>query len=294
MNNHTCYTPDESRISNIFELVCAIISFITVFLVLTSYIIFPKLRKSVSLRFIAFLMFSNLLYSVGVIGQISISLAGKNYGGLTFYILGMIGNYASILWTLAIGLTILAMVEERLDFLEKYQALLIISIFGISITMSYLWLDYDSLSNSQYLDLNDSIEIVYIPAGVVCILLGMLLYMVRKYIKKNFEKFTANKMFIELMWYPLTLLFFIGLMVAERIIYNVSNCQSFMIMIIVDLRSAQGLIDTIIYGFNPTFRKEIASHGKRKNSAFVPSRLQSILSDSLENSITLNESESKI
>ena len=286
MSSEDCCSPTQSKIANIFGLTTAIISTTAVLPPVLSYILIPKLRNSISLRFIGFLMFSNLLYGIGAIAEVWFMLLGiEESKTLTvFLFLGLIGNYASIIWSICIGITILSIILARVDLIHKLEYLIIIMSFGIPIIITYMWYRVNSLSAIQEINPSNSTLFVYIPSFIAFSLIMILTFMVRKPLKSAFGKILPRALLIQLMCYPLILLVTIGIAVIEQILLNNNNCQTFIILMIHYLRNIQGLIDAIVFGFNPTFRKEVQRQKSEANEkspleAFLPINDTSFLGD---------------
>ena len=254
--SYICSEKDENElyIIGISSIVISSISLISTLVSLLIYFILPNLKKNKALRLISYLLASNALFSIGYIGSIaaetSIIIISQTSIWMNIFNIGYsFGFISGINLTLVFSLNLYFEVYHKKS-LDEFEKLMIFSCFAIAaiITIFLLYLPHQLFFIILFID---TLYKIFVMIANIWLYIRVIL----AFNKISYPDITQCMK--DLAIYPLVGMVMLILFYLQQILSYVQNCISTYYLIIFGIRSLQGFIDVVIYGFNTTVRAEI-------------------------------------
>jgi len=293
MSTSGTFTTDEIDKVWWAAIIASYISLASTALILFVYITLPNLRQNGNFRYVAYLTISNMLYSLS--HAISPFYLHNTTICILFGSLGFYGYHCVCVWTALFTLRIYYLVVAKkvleLDFHEN--SIIIKLAFGVPLILPIIAAFLDWLGNNYNVTCMSRtgaspisyIVMLYIPGfGTGFLVMGLYGYIMVQ-IRNTLSPEDAKQMCYEIIWYPVVFWCNFVILFTFSIYQEVSGNSVYILFASgIVLRTFQGFIDSVIYGFNSIARGEIRRY-------FYQTQLESLRNTrNIEHSKELQES----
>ena len=282
-------------------LITNILSITLTAVVIITFILSKNLRQNSNMRYILYLIISNFLFALPCMilfitfnndvnqfndeETISIQqlIQASNLNHLESYILQLIysmGYLASCFWVTSFLINLYKIIVKN-DFYYAARTEKINMILGFFLPLIILMIfllcggfNSESLSIIAISSNEACKYMFYIPpilAGSIVLGLSIIIII---HTKQNLTPENAQTVYHQIKWYPITFftVYFLAFLTSEF-----TNLSLELNVAALVLRFSQGILDSLIYGFNPVFRKEFLLCCHRKQGQSLTSSETDIL-----------------
>ena len=259
-----CLSQEEEQIIKICIYSANGLSIFGAIMVLLTYIIIPKLLKNWLMRYLAYLNISNLFFGVTAIlvfyytsiNQIEATLFSRIIY-LAFYCF----TYSSIIWALILAINLYQIVAKHNNNLSKYEPLWLFIGFVIPIII-VLTLKYFEL-----IQFHSNLRVIELEIPVILIAFFSLLTYIKLMRGSTFslEEEEAKRIIKIILPYPLVTIVASLSACPFYILFSQNECFTLLSGIFWSIRCLQGILDAIVFGFNPTVKQEMRNYFNKNN-----------------------------
>ena len=237
-------------------------------IVLLTYIILPKLRKTCSMRYIAYLNIANLYFGIASIliyyfNDFNIYQTDFNQclGFIFFYF-----YYSTLIWPLIFAINLYQIVEKHKSNISRYEIhyLCIGFVVPLILVATYQYLGWlESTFNPTIIS---GLLMTYIPIFIILAITSFIYIKLIIAFKTIFNEKEAKSMIIQILPYPLITFILVICLLIFQIEMETQPCITFIEILIGSLKNLQGIADAFVYGFNPVVQEEIKIYFNKKNN----------------------------
>ena len=251
----------------IYGIVASSISIFASLIVLITFAFVPPIHKNVNLRYIAYMIISSLIYNISSVFQ-SVILLNDSDNQIPLYLTYFIwyGLYSSILWGIIFAINLKNIIQNKPLDMRRSEFYNLMVGYGSPLTITIIC----SLYNDQQPNTILSLLIFHYVPEILAILAIIGVY-IKIFIGSKLlfgDNNEYNKVLIrEISLYPIVLVITILLIIITQSISIYDNnyqIQRLSTGIIGCTTQLQGLINSVIYGFNISVREEIKNYRNSK------------------------------
>jgi len=292
-------TDQELTILKTSTMISSVISFLSGLSVLLVYLKLTNLHNKSVIKSIFYLNITNLIYSVSnILGTFFINSPQicSFLGSINVYT-----TYSSSFWLMIIAHVFYHMVKQESDTISVGYSIhvkyLLIG-FGLPVIATGIGLYYELFGNYLGIDctiksvdasqlLIVSVYAISLPTCLTFVVISGFYLKSLMYLRNFVDPSLAKKICYETVFYPIVFLlgnlFNFVANIANNVEGNTGNIFWLMLVGMI-LKRLQGLLDAVVYGYNPQVRSEVASYLVKRRETNATTSVSMQIEDSLNSS----------
>jgi len=165
-------------------------------------------------------------------------------------------------WAIIFALNAYTIMVDSESTTESKEKIYLVLGFMIPLLVTIVWYTFFS-GNETF---TTSLLVMYVITGVPLVILIYIYAKIIVHFRRVLDKQHAKKMCYQIIGYPTVLVINLLVTICVTVMAQADGCFSLVSVSLNGVWCFQGLIDAVLYGFNPVLRNEVENYRKRKST----------------------------